>query len=61
MTNQTGFNGYFFLFRKRFGSEELKQQFLVPSISGDYVGALAVSEPGGGSDVAALKVPLYCL
>jgi len=38
-----------------FGSEELKQQFLVPSISGDYVAALAISEPSGGSDVASIK------
>jgi len=39
----------------KFGSEELKQQFLVPSIAGDYVACLAVSEPGGGSDVASVK------
>jgi citronellyl-CoA dehydrogenase len=39
----------------RFGSDELCQEFLAPSISGDYVGCLGVSEPGGGSDVAAVK------
>jgi citronellyl-CoA dehydrogenase len=39
----------------RFGSEELKQQYLTPSIAGDMVGCIAVSEPGGGSDVAAVK------
>ncbi|HEX2012679.1 MAG TPA: acyl-CoA dehydrogenase family protein, partial [Roseateles sp.] len=39
----------------RFGSDELRREFLVPSIAGDYVGCLGVSEPGGGSDVAALK------
>lgn len=38
-----------------FGSEELKQQFLVPSITGDVVGCLGVSEEGSGSDVASLK------
>lgn len=39
----------------RFGSEELKQQYLVPSIAGDYVGCLGVSETGAGSDVANVK------
>jgi citronellyl-CoA dehydrogenase len=39
----------------RFGSDELKREFLVPSIAGDFVGCIGVSEPGGGSDVAAVK------
>jgi len=39
----------------RFGSSELKKEFLSPAINGEYIGALAVSEVGGGSDVAALK------
>ncbi len=39
----------------RFGSDELRKEFLTPTISGDYVACLGVSEPGGGSDVAALK------
>jgi citronellyl-CoA dehydrogenase len=39
----------------RFGSDELRKEFLAPSIAGDMVGCLGVSEPGGGSDVAALK------
>jgi citronellyl-CoA dehydrogenase len=39
----------------RFGSEELKQTWLVPTIAGDMVACLGVSEPGGGSDVAAIK------
>ena len=39
----------------RFGSEELKRDFLVPSIAGDQVGCIGVSEVGGGSDVAAVK------
>jgi citronellyl-CoA dehydrogenase len=39
----------------RFGSEDLKKEFLMPSIAGDMVGCLGVSEPGGGSDVAAVK------
>ena len=40
---------------ERFGSKELKEQFLKPSISGEYVSSIAVSEPGAGSDVAGLK------
>ena len=38
-----------------FGSEELKQQFLAPSIAGDVVGCLGVSESGAGSDVASIR------
>jgi len=37
----------------RFGSDELKKSFLEPSVLGDLVACLGVSEPGGGSDVAA--------
>ncbi len=37
------------------GSEEQKQEFLPPAVRGESIGALAVSEPGGGSDVAAIK------
>ncbi|MGH8079879.1 MAG: acyl-CoA dehydrogenase family protein, partial [Lysobacter sp.] len=39
----------------RFGSDELKREFLAPSIAGDLVGSIGVSEPGAGSDVAGLK------
>jgi citronellyl-CoA dehydrogenase len=39
----------------RFGSDELRREFLTPTISGDYVACLGVSEAGGGSDVAAIK------
>jgi citronellyl-CoA dehydrogenase len=39
----------------RFGSDELKREYLAPSIAGDMVGCIGVSEAGGGSDVAALK------
>ncbi len=38
-----------------FGSEELKERFLRPSISGEMVGAIGVTEPGAGSDVFALR------
>jgi citronellyl-CoA dehydrogenase len=39
----------------RFGSDALREQFLAPSISGDYVACVGVSEPGAGSDVAAIR------
>ena len=39
----------------RFGNDDLRQQWLAPSIAGDMVGCVGVSEVGGGSDVAALK------
>ncbi|MFZ5551185.1 MAG: acyl-CoA dehydrogenase family protein [Pseudomonadota bacterium] len=39
----------------RFGADELKREYLAPTIASDYVGCLGVSEPGGGSDVAAVK------
>ena len=39
----------------RFGSDELRKEYLAPTISGDYVACLGVSEAGGGSDVAAVK------
>ncbi|MBT9552674.1 MAG: acyl-CoA dehydrogenase family protein [Hydrogenophaga sp.] len=39
----------------RFGSEELRAQFLAPAIAGDAVGCIGVSEPGAGSDVSAIK------
>ena len=39
----------------RFGSDALRQQFLVPAIAGDMVAAIGVSEPHAGSDVAAIK------
>lgn len=39
----------------RRGSEELKQRYLVPSITGDKVGAISISEPDTGSDVASIR------
>ncbi|PCI64511.1 MAG: acyl-CoA dehydrogenase [Kordiimonadales bacterium] len=39
----------------KFGSDELRQEFLVPAIAGDAVFSIAVSEPGAGSDVSAIK------
>ncbi|MBN9426594.1 MAG: acyl-CoA dehydrogenase family protein, partial [Burkholderiales bacterium] len=39
----------------RFGSDELRREFLVPSITGERVACLGVSEVGAGSDVASIK------
>ncbi|KAM4539428.1 putative acyl-CoA dehydrogenase 6 [Odontesthes bonariensis] len=38
----------------RFGSEDLKNEFLLPSIMGDKVACLGVSEVGAGSDVSSI-------
>ena len=38
-----------------FGSEALKQRVLPPIYAGEAISALAITEAGGGSDVAALK------
>lgn len=38
-----------------YGTEEQKQRWLPKMISGETVGALAMTEPSGGSDVQALK------
>lgn len=39
----------------RFGSDELREEFLRPAITGEQVGCIGVSEVGAGSDVAGLK------
>jgi citronellyl-CoA dehydrogenase len=39
----------------RYGSEELKQQYLVPAIRGEAVTSIAVTEPDAGSDVAGIR------
>ena len=41
---------------KRNGSEAQKRQYLPKLISGEHVGALAMSEPGAGSDVVSMKL-----
>jgi acyl-CoA dehydrogenase len=38
----------------KFGTEEQKQRYLVPAIAGERIGALGITEPGAGSDVAAI-------
>jgi len=37
------------------GSEQIKQDYLVPSILGQKIGALCITEPFGGSDVAGMR------
>ncbi|MCW5258935.1 acyl-CoA dehydrogenase [Verminephrobacter eiseniae] len=39
----------------RFGSDELRERFLKPTVAGDYVVCLGVSEADAGSDVASVK------
>ncbi|WP_411817725.1 acyl-CoA dehydrogenase family protein [Hyphococcus sp. DH-69] len=39
----------------KFGTEEAKEDLLRPTIAGDYVACLGVSEVGAGSDVASIK------
>ena len=37
------------------GTAEHKEVFMRPAMAGEWIGALGISEPGGGSDVAALR------
>lgn len=39
----------------RWGTDELRKEFLAPAIAGEVVTSIAVSEASGGSDVAAIK------
>src|ERR1700742_1386867 len=39
----------------RFGSDEVRREFLAPAITGDQVCCVGVSEPGAGSDVASIR------
>jgi acyl-CoA dehydrogenase len=39
----------------KFGTEEQKQRWLAPAIRGEKIGALAITEPDAGSDVAAVR------
>jgi acyl-CoA dehydrogenase len=39
----------------KFGTEDQKQRWLVPAIRGEKIAALAITEPGTGSDVAGLR------
>ncbi len=39
----------------RFGTAEQHERFLRPAIRGELIGALGITEPGAGSDVAAIR------
>ena len=39
----------------KYGSEDLKARYLQPVIAGDMVSAVAITEPGAGSDVKQIK------
>src|SRR5436309_15220297 len=41
---------------RRNGSDEQKRRYLPKLISGEHVGALAMSEPGAGSDVVSMRL-----
>ena len=41
---------------KRNGTEAQKQKYLPKLVSGEHVGALAMSEPGAGSDVISMRL-----
>ena len=41
---------------RRWGTEEQKTKYLPPLCSGEHVGALAMSEPGAGSDVVSMRL-----
>jgi alkylation response protein AidB-like acyl-CoA dehydrogenase len=38
-----------------FGTEEQRQRWVVPGIAGEKIGALGITEPGAGSDVAGIR------
>ncbi len=44
--------GPYYVFR--FGTQEQRRRWLVPAVAGTKIGALAVTEPGAGSDVAGI-------
>jgi acyl-CoA dehydrogenase len=37
------------------GSDDLKERYARPTLAGELIGSLAVTEPGGGSDVAGIR------
>ncbi|MGH7902954.1 MAG: acyl-CoA dehydrogenase family protein [Candidatus Dormibacteraceae bacterium] len=39
----------------RFGTEEQRRMFVTPAIEGEAIASLAITEPGAGSDVAAIE------
>jgi alkylation response protein AidB-like acyl-CoA dehydrogenase len=47
-----GLMGTYFVFK--YGSEELRQRYLVPALRGEKVATFALTEPNAGSDVASI-------
>ncbi|ADC66449.1 acyl-CoA dehydrogenase domain protein [Ferroglobus placidus DSM 10642] len=41
-------------FIAKFGSEELKEEYLVPAIKGEKIGAICMTEPNAGSDLGSI-------
>ncbi|MDF2626719.1 MAG: acyl-CoA dehydrogenase [Symbiobacteriaceae bacterium] len=39
----------------KFGTEEQKRRYLVPAVKGKKIAALAITEPGAGSDVSGIR------
>jgi acyl-CoA dehydrogenase len=39
----------------KFGTEQQQRRYLAPAIRGEKIGALGITEPGAGSDVAGLR------
>ncbi|HEV2061441.1 MAG TPA: acyl-CoA dehydrogenase family protein [Solirubrobacteraceae bacterium] len=39
----------------KFGTDEQKERYLAPAIRGEKIAALGITEPGAGSDVAAIR------
>jgi alkylation response protein AidB-like acyl-CoA dehydrogenase len=44
---------------KKFGSEEQRQEFIPGFCTGEYTGAMALTEPDAGSDLQAVKLQAY--
>ncbi len=44
---------------RKFGNEEQRQEFLPGFCSGEYTGAMALTEPDAGSDLQAVKLHAY--
>jgi butyryl-CoA dehydrogenase len=42
-------------FIHRFGTEEQKQEFLIPALKGERYGTMCMTEPSGGTDLGAIQ------
>jgi acyl-CoA dehydrogenase len=40
---------------RRFGTDDQRRRYVEPAMRGERIGALAITEPGGGSDVASAR------